>query len=518
MVKAQASGTSDDAVSEDRGWRTMKPNTTGEPAPRVQIQLCVEARVGRVVLATAARLLFEEGFAELGGELRDRLLARPVLPGDVPGQGENRDQSRWMGQDGDVWAECEVDFTADDSADGFWRAAYTEENWRRLLALLDPLPVLAEVKVNVLRRLPHGVVPSEPSFGIAAQVAYHDDGQWYAFTIDAPSESLFASGEREAALIRFVRKLADLLGPTYGDVAPGQGLLDLSTAVERELGLFAWESVRTSRTVLRGYSWLTIVAQEIGDRLGGVDGLTATGAFARVERLASGGYWLLATERFADYGFEAAQRVREALALALPSPGSRPEPGEAVGRAVLSAVPLRDNPMHATAIALRLQTLADAYPDAVIWGSTLLEPYADLVAWGCEPGRVWVWTFAPDDVAASITDRWITAGLSWAADQSLSTGMEVVTGPAFARLFGARSAAQDGSTVSSPDMLVTVRDSDRDGLQTYRWTEQDVDSPAANERLKVSLAAATVAGKRRRQALAAIETGSSATGSDSTRG
>jgi hypothetical protein len=47
-----------------------------------------------------------------------------------------------------------------------------------------------------------------------------------------------------------------------------------------------------SRKSLRGYAWLTLCPQEIGDRLGGVGALWAGGAFVAVEALRKGGYRL----------------------------------------------------------------------------------------------------------------------------------------------------------------------------------------------------------------------------------
>jgi hypothetical protein len=74
------------------------------------------------------------------------------------------------------------------------------------------------------------------------------------------------------------------------------------------------EGIAASRTVLRGYDWLTVAADELAERLGGVDALRASGAFARVESLRSGGVWLLATEDYADCTGERVEAVWKALA------------------------------------------------------------------------------------------------------------------------------------------------------------------------------------------------------------
>ncbi|MEI4913982.1 hypothetical protein Q8G39_28440, partial [Klebsiella pneumoniae] len=74
------------------------------------------------------------------------------------------------------------------------------------------------------------------------------------------------------------------------------------------------EAIADSRTVLRGYSWLTVVAGELADRLGGPDALRASGAFVQVEPLRSGGVWLLASDDYAGYTDERVEAVWRALA------------------------------------------------------------------------------------------------------------------------------------------------------------------------------------------------------------
>jgi hypothetical protein len=65
---------------------------------------------------------------------------------------------------------------------------------------------------------------------------------------------------------------------------------------------------------LRGYAWLTIIGQELADRLGSVDVLTASGVFWEVAPLAKGAVWLQATEDFRDYDQATAERLFAMLA------------------------------------------------------------------------------------------------------------------------------------------------------------------------------------------------------------
>jgi hypothetical protein len=72
-----------------------------------------------------------------------------------------------------------------------------------------------------------------------------------------------------------------------------------------------------ARKRIRGYGWLTIIAEEIGDRLGGLPALSSRDTFFEVLHLERGGYWLRATEWREEFDLEAAGRVFEALAPAL---------------------------------------------------------------------------------------------------------------------------------------------------------------------------------------------------------
>jgi hypothetical protein len=69
---------------------------------------------------------------------------------------------------------------------------------------------------------------------------------------------------------------------------------------------------------LRNYGWLTVLGDEMAERVGGGDRLRASGAFVEVEPLAAGGWWLLATETWDEFGPVQASRLFELLAPVLP--------------------------------------------------------------------------------------------------------------------------------------------------------------------------------------------------------
>ena len=64
----------------------------------------------------------------------------------------------------------------------------------------------------------------------------------------------------------------------------------------------------------------------MAERVGGGDRLRVSGAFVEAEPLAVGGWWLLATKTWDEYGPAQANRLFELLA---PVPPGRPEPAPA---------------------------------------------------------------------------------------------------------------------------------------------------------------------------------------------
>ncbi|MEU8303534.1 hypothetical protein AB0C84_08210 [Actinomadura sp. NPDC048955] len=105
--------------------------------------------------------------------------------------------------------------------------------------------------------------------------------------------------------------------PSFGHLADDgkQGKTALDRALRR--GLLS-DSVRQGRSLLRGYSWVTVCPGELVERLGGVGRLEDSGAFARVVALPGGGAWLQATDDYGAYDEAAVERVFDVLSLVLP--------------------------------------------------------------------------------------------------------------------------------------------------------------------------------------------------------
>jgi hypothetical protein len=79
------------------------------------------------------------------------------------------------------------------------------------------------------------------------------------------------------------------------------------------------------REVLRGYSWVTIIAPELADRLRGARSLAASGAFCEVSALPNGSLWLRATRTINEFTADKIHQVFEALAPVLLTGPAIPE-------------------------------------------------------------------------------------------------------------------------------------------------------------------------------------------------
>jgi hypothetical protein len=491
-----------------------------KPSPalkdRLQVLITVDRTTSREVLSAAVRTWLDDGFTTMGGECRRQLLARAVPPGRMPGT------ERFRGKKGDAWARCFVEVEEEGTDE-----AYSDDVWRWFLHAASALPDVAAATLSWLKPTPPDEhLFEDPQLNLAFHRSRPPGSEWSHFHLVGLTRQLTADAERESAMLALTRKIAELCGPAYGEISYAHGGIGgLQTSLEA--GLYRWpeDTIPQSRRTLRGYSWLTVIPQEIGDRLGGETALRDSGAFAEVAQLANGGYWLLATERFADYDVDAATRVFHALTPALPA--GRPEPDSYYHPPRLLALldahadlrteqpiptePLPEEPAprlevepytedlgdnwaaHCTAIILRARELIARFPDALVQGDTLLEYGADIVYWQAQPGTVWVWQLAHDTDEAA--DTAVPADvLDLVARDPLSAGLEVIAGPSFREL--GLSEAHNGTNGFAPDQRVTVYDGPAPGRQVYQTTYQDMDEPAVEaDRMAVWAAAEVVAVK-----------------------
>jgi len=457
----------------------------------VQVQLCLDGQSrGQPVLAAVTRRWFVEGVPLFGGGLVHGLSELEDDAGELG--------SRWSGRPGDVWAECAMVTWQRD-----W-GSYTQERWNDLLTAIDgPSTELAFTAYRLAN--PYGGIrccPGDPRVSVTARYVDRRTGRWWSL------KSQFSEGlVDEADLLAFVREVAD--SPSYGEISHDNAShIDHVTSLEHNLGMDPWVSVQESGRRLRGYSWLTIVDQGLGNRLGGLNGLRASGAWTEVEHLAHGGFWLLATRRMADFGAVEAAAVQAVLAPLLPPGQPRPDrAGEAPHLlALVDAQPSRrraplirdddvfdnridprDSATFVVAVAVRMAALRERFPDALIWGATSHEDGPHLVCWRAGEGEVWVWRFVPIDDAYAGLDIMldIQPDLAVVSEDPLSLGLSVIAGPTFADMgLDHKEACRDVWTEGQ----IVIYD-DGPGRQLF-YCEEDAEDPVADRTGEVMTGAA----------------------------
>ena len=279
----------------------------------------------REEFARLARAWLTEARARLFPELDTALdTAFSTLPGAAGPSGEppEDDDAPW-GPPGGVWARLVV--RQQPQAIGGVSTPYSARNWRRTLDNLErDLPFQTRLEMMPLdgagRPLSAG-----PPVVLAVQRSQFDP-RWARFEAEAPDRltGWADSPGWTRSWAGFVREQAAATGAQYGHVS--DDATSHGTALERAvLGVTAEPpDIPRVRGVLRGYSWVTIVAAPLAARLGGVAALTASGAFHIVAVLPGGQLFLQATPDLAGYEGAAIRRVFAVLAPVL-RPG-RPDP------------------------------------------------------------------------------------------------------------------------------------------------------------------------------------------------
>jgi hypothetical protein len=269
----------------------------------VKAQLTLSIGPDRERSVEASRRWIRDAIERLTGRLGDRV--RAATPEEIDWFNfEPRRLRAGVGTSGGQVAE--------------WMATYSPSSWDLLMDRLAELPTTGSVEAVTNSEL--GGFPDDPSFSVGVT---RESGDWLKLEADVDVE-LATEPHGQAIILDVVRRAAERCNPTSGVLFTPEN--SLQTPLEAGLNLWPYETIPRSREVLRDYGWLTVMAQELGDRLGGLPALRATGAFHQAEQLGAGGYWLLATERWEDYRLEQAERIFEVLAPVLP-PG-RPDPPE----------------------------------------------------------------------------------------------------------------------------------------------------------------------------------------------
>jgi hypothetical protein len=254
-----------------------------------------------------------------------------ILGSTGPSQEPPEDDDLPWGAPGGVWAQLIV--RQQPQAVGGVSTPFSQRAWRRTLDGLEQNhPFLVRLEMMPLDAAGQPVTAGPPAV-LAVQRSQHDP-RWARFEAEAPDRltGWAETPNGPGVWARFVKEQAAAAGAQYGHVT--DDATSYGTALERAvLGVTAEPpGIPRVRDVLRGYSWVTIVAATLADRLGGAGALTASGAFAEVSAIPGGQVFLRATDDLAGYEGPAVRRVFGVLAPVL-RPG-RPDPEAVAGTRV----------------------------------------------------------------------------------------------------------------------------------------------------------------------------------------
>jgi hypothetical protein len=249
---------------------------------------------GRVALAWLS-----EGVAALAGDISDEILAGPPmkLPLDEE-YTEDRPGTPWP----DRWGIVGISYPS--RSGGHYYKPYSQVSLKRLDALAATL-----TKADVTLGRSAGDEPP----ALRLEVRREGRGSGYArLLIMLGDRACCAAGDPKVV---FLRDFAWRFTAGFGHVSPDPGG---KTELELALNRLLEDSFAELGRYLRGYSWITVVAAALADRLGGVSALRGSGAFEQVAELAGGSVWLQAAPRWSDYTQLRVERVFEVLAPVLP--------------------------------------------------------------------------------------------------------------------------------------------------------------------------------------------------------
>jgi hypothetical protein len=177
-----------------------------------------------------------------------------------------------------------------------WDAPYSPAAWAELLQRIDPMPDFASYEAWT---------DSTVLFGVSM----------WATAGFAELHSTIADGVPDEVILATAREVAEMAAPVAAAVAIDSKFLTSPLEVAlRRYGSGVSEAV----TFLRNYGWLTVLSNEMAERVGGGARLHGSGAFVQAQPLRAGGWWLLATRTWEEYGPEQANRLFELLAPLLP--------------------------------------------------------------------------------------------------------------------------------------------------------------------------------------------------------
>ena len=202
---------------------------------------------------------------------------------------------------------------------------WTPKNWARFLSLSASVSIEMTAKFSTLNGFGHA---GEPSLTISAYRLHHAP-DWLNLSANYVVGDLHTPpipDEVVEVWSAFARSQVEKWPPAFGCLADDSiSAGGTRTPLEESSARFPDQTLPLTDSVLRGYSWITVVSPGVMDRLGGADAVRRTGAFHDVLVLPSGGALLQATPRLEEYEGDAVRRVFGALGPVLPDKAPWPD-------------------------------------------------------------------------------------------------------------------------------------------------------------------------------------------------
>lgn len=282
---------------------------------KAQVCLCFDLSAGAERVVEAGREFFRLGLRMLGHELLGQLNTA-VADGSYLGLDRTR------ASEGGISAHCNLDM---ELAGRIRKRSftYTPKKYEEMISKLGMLPVFSAIGIETWepRDGPIRLGFTDPSLGLVwdRDPTRGRLANWVILYVTTSSEHLLGTPERQQDAVTFLHAVAERTNPACGEISYQPPDMVGGAPLEHLLRRSREEAVTASREVIRSYSWVTLISEEIGQRLGGLPFLEESGAFHTVDHLSAGGFVLQATDRFDEYKHSQAYKVFRTLAPALPS-------------------------------------------------------------------------------------------------------------------------------------------------------------------------------------------------------
>jgi hypothetical protein len=206
--------------------------------------------------------------------------------------------------------------------------AWSPKNWERFVAQAADVSVEMSAKFSTLNRFGHAGVPSLTVS--AYRPRPKKARQWLrldaTYVVGRLAETPPIPDEVPEAWREFLLTQAERWPAVFGFLADDTIDAGTRTPLEARRTTFPTETLPLSNAQVRGYSWVTVTSAGVLQRLGGIEAVRRSGAFASAIELPWGGAVLQATPRLSEYEGDAVRRVFEALAPVLPADAPWPDP------------------------------------------------------------------------------------------------------------------------------------------------------------------------------------------------